>query len=97
MAIPLPQVISALTSASTASSAITSTKVRVSVGANPVFYEVGIIATAFSNNCEMIAAGTVRFINMKGLGNQIAFLANGGASTVTVQQIGIVQPSGLGN
>jgi hypothetical protein len=90
-----PQVITASTSGSTSSSAIQSTKVRVSVGAYPVYYAVGSSPTASSTGCEIIPAQTVRYINMQGLGNEIAFLAIGGASTVTVQQIGTVYASSI--
>jgi hypothetical protein len=60
-----------------------------------VFYAVGASATAYAGNCEIIPAETVRYINMQGLGNQIAFLASGGSSVVTVQQIGTVYSSSI--
>lgn len=98
-----PQVIWASNTASISSTAISSTKVRVSVDGHAVYYAVGANPVAFSNNCEIIPAGTVRYVNMQGLGNKIAFLANDAVGTgltgtvqslVTVQQIGTVYPSG---
>jgi hypothetical protein len=89
------QVITTNTSTSVSSSAIASTKVRVTNGANPAFYAVGANPTAYAGNCEIIAANQTRYINMQGLGNKIAFLGNVGASTLSVQQIGTVYASSI--
>ena len=92
-----PQVISAVTTGSVASSAVTSTKVRVSTNAGAVYYAVGTNPTAYSGNCEIIPSESTRFVNMQGLGNKIAFLAVSSNTSVSVQQIGTVAASGIGN
>jgi hypothetical protein len=91
----LPQTFSVPTSGSVSTAQMPSTKVRVSVGANAVFYAVGLNPVANITGCEVIPSQTVRYINMQGLGNQIAFIANVGTSTVTVQPIGAVYPTAV--
>ena len=90
-----PQVIYTSTSSSVTAGPFSSTKVRVTNGANPVFFAVGSSPVAAAGNCEIIAPNTTRYINMQGLNNSIAFLGNVASSTVTVQQIGIVYPSSI--
>ena len=89
-------IVVAATSSSTASGAITSTKARV-VSTVPVQFAVGANPTANNSNCEVISANTVRYINMQGLNNQIAFIAvSGGASgTVSVTPCGTVYASSI--
>lgn len=86
---PTAQVINAGTSSSVQSSAITTTKVRVTANA-AVHYQVGVSPVAYSGNCEIIAANSVRYINMEGLGNKIAFLGSSQTAAVTVVAIGTV-------
>ena len=90
-----PQVVYTSTSSSQSVGPFSSTKVRVTNGANPVFFAVGATPTAYAGNCEIIAANQTRFINMQGLGNKIAFLGNVGVSTLSVQQIGTVYASSI--
>ena len=52
--------------------AITTTKVRV-VANVAVHYQVGVSPTCFRANTDVIPADTVRYINMEGVGNKIAF------------------------
>lgn len=85
-----PQVVYTSTSSSQSVGPFSSTKVRVTNGANPVFFAVGATPTAYAGNCEIIAPNSTRYVNMQGLNNSIAFLGNVGASTVTVTQIGTV-------
>lgn len=89
------QVVYTSTSSSQTVGPFSSTKVRVTNGANPVFYAVGANPTAYAGNCEIIAPNAVRYINMQGLNNSIAFLGNVGASTVSVTQIGAVYASSM--
>jgi hypothetical protein len=73
-----------------------STKVRVVAGPYPAFFNVGNVSVAAApGNCEIIAANSIRYINMKGLNNYIAFYGNAGAATYTVQQIGTVSSGTL--
>jgi hypothetical protein len=51
---------------------ITSTKVRVVANA-AVHYAIGVSPIAYRGNCDLIPADTVRYINMEGVGNKIAF------------------------
>lgn len=87
------QVISASTS-SAQSTAITSTKVKVTPTAT-VFFAVGSNPAAYTGNCEIIAAGQTRYINMQGLGNKIAFITPTGSASVSVTQCGTVYASGI--
>jgi hypothetical protein len=90
------QVVYTSTSQSQSVGPFSSTKVRVVTGGNPVFFNVGNAAVAASSaNCEIIAAGSTRYINMQGLNNYIAFLGNVNPATVTVQQIGTVSAGTL--
>lgn len=87
------QVISA--SASNAqSTAITSTKVRVTPSAS-VYYAVGANPTASATGCEMIVGGQTRYVNMQGLGNKIAFVTLTGSATVSVTACGTVYQSSI--
>ena len=88
------QVLTIATSASQQSAAITSTKVRITSNAT-VHVAVGISPTAYVGNCEIIAANTTRYINMEGLGNMVALIANGGPALVSITTIGGVAPSGI--
>jgi uncharacterized Fe-S radical SAM superfamily protein PflX len=87
------QVISASTS-SAQSTAITSTKVRVTPSAT-VFFAVGTNPTAYTGNCEIITAGQTRYINMQGLNNLIAFITPTGTASVSVTPIGAVYASAV--
>lgn len=90
------QIVFTSTSASQSVGPFTSTKVRVTSGPYPAFFNVGNAAVAASpGNCEIIAANSTRYINMKGLNNYIAFYGNAGAATYTVQQIGTVSSTTL--
>lgn len=90
------QIVYTTTSGSQSVGPFSSTKVRVVTGSNPTFFNVGNSAVAASpGNCEIIAANSTRYINMKGLGNYIAFYGNVGATTVTVQAIGTVSSGTL--
>ena len=94
-----PQSLS-VTTANIQSNVIASTKIRVTVGANPVFYAVGVNPTAVTTGtCELLPAESVRYINMQGLNNIIAFVSPSGTSNVSVTTIGTVSPSSvvLGN
>jgi hypothetical protein len=74
------------------SSAINSTKVRVTANANAVLYTVGSNPVAGSGfaNTEMIAGGTTRYVNMQGTGNKIAFVMANLPAIVTVTEVGSV-------
>ena len=90
------QVVFTTTSGSQSVGPIASTKARVVTGTNPTFFNVGNAAVAAApGNCEIIAANSTRYINMQGLNNYIAFYGNVGQTTVTVEQIGTVNPSGF--
>ena len=86
----MAQVLTVSTASSTATSAITSTKARVSSNASAVFYSVGSNPTAFTGNCELIPQNSVRYINIQGANNKIAFIAASQAATVTVEPCGTV-------
>ena len=90
------QIVSAVTGSSTATATTsTCTKVRVSTNVGAVYYAVGLTPVANATTCEIIPAGSVRYINMKGLGNSIAFLAVSAATTVSVADCGVVNQSTL--
>jgi len=89
---PTAQVITATTSSSVQSSAIASTKVRVTANA-AVHYAVGANPVAYGGNCEIISANSLRYINMEGLNNKIAFLGSTQTAEVTVVAIGSVAAS----
>ena len=91
-----PLIVYTSTSASQSVGPISSTKVRVVTGGNPVFFNLGNAAvTASAANSAIIAANSTRYINMQGLNNYIAFLGNVNPATVTVEQIGTVSPGTL--
>jgi hypothetical protein len=86
-----PLIVYSSTSASQSVGPITSTKVRVVTGGNPVFFNVGnVLVAASAANSAIIASNSTRYINMQGLNNYIAFLGNVGQATVTVETIGTV-------
>ena len=89
-----PQVIIATTGSSVQSSAVASTKVRVTSNA-AAHFAVGVNPTAYSGNCEIIAANQTRYINMQGLNNKIAFLGSNSTAEITVTQIGTVYASSI--
>lgn len=90
------QIVSAVTGSSTATATPSvSTKVRVNTNVGAVYYAVGLTPVANATTCEIIPAGSVRYINMKGLGNSIAFLAVTTATTVSVTDCGVVNASSL--
>jgi hypothetical protein len=80
--------------ASQQSTAITSTKVRITSNAT-VHIAVGVSPTAYVGNCEIIAANTTRYINMEGLGNMVALIANSSPAVVSITTIGSVAASGI--
>jgi len=82
------------TASSSQSTAIASTKARVTAN-SAVYFAVGVNPTAYAGNCEVIAANTTRYINMQGLGNKIALLSANGPATVSVTQIGTVYASSI--
>lgn len=88
-----PQTIVATTTTSQ-SSAIASTKVRVTANA-AVHFNVGVSPVAATANCEIIGANQTRYINMQGLNNKLAFITAAGAAEVSVQQIGTVYASSI--
>lgn len=70
--------------------AITSTKVRV-VANVAVHYQVGVSPLAFRSNTDVIPADTIRYINMEGVDNKIAFNpTNNVMAEVTVVNCGYV-------
>ena len=88
-----PQTIVATTTTSQ-STAVSSTKVRVTANAT-VHFSVGANPVAATANCEIIAANQTRYINMQGLNNKLAFITAAGAAEVSVQQIGTVYGSSI--
>lgn len=88
------QVLTVTTAISQQSAAITSTKVRITANAT-VHVAVGVSPTAYAGNCEIITAGTTRYINMEGLGNKVALLANGSVALVSITTIGGVAAGGI--
>jgi hypothetical protein len=73
--------------------AITSTKVKV-VSNVAVHYAVGVSPIAYRGNCDVIPANTVRYINMEGVGNKIAFNPSDNVTAeVTVVNCGYVDGS----
>jgi hypothetical protein len=73
--------------------AITSTKVRV-VANVAVHYSVGVTPSAYRGNCEILPPDTVRYINMEGVGNKIAFTpTNNVMGEVSVVNCGYVDGS----
>lgn len=79
-----------VTTSSVQSNAIPSTKVRVSSSAS-VFYAVGANPVAYSSgNCEILPANSVRYVNMEGNYNKIAFITASGSANVSVTAIGTV-------
>lgn len=74
------------------SSAIQGDKVKVTTSANGVFYAVGANPVAYSNSA-ILPANSVRFVNMRGIGNKIAILQNGGASNVSVETCATISSS----
>jgi hypothetical protein len=90
------QVISAVSSGSVVSSSpVPSTKARVTTSGAPVFYAIGTAPVANSANCELIPANSVRYINMGGTDNYIAFLSQSGTGAVTVTAIGETFPRAI--
>jgi len=89
-----PQVIIAPLVTSVQSTAIASTKVRVTANV-AAHFAVGVNPTAYPGNCEIIAANQTRYINMQGLNNKIAFAGSNGVAEVTVVQIGTVYASSI--
>jgi hypothetical protein len=88
-----PQVIVATTTSSQ-TSAVASTKVRVTANAE-VRFNVGVSPVVTAGNGEVIAAGQTRYINMQGLNNKLAFITTTGVAGVSVQQIGTVYASSI--
>lgn len=86
---PTAQVITVGTSTSVQSAAVASTKVRVTANA-AVHYQVGASPVAYTGNCEIISANSVRYINMEGLNNKIAVLGSSQVAEVSVVAIGTV-------
>lgn len=80
--------------AAVTSVAINSTKVRITANA-AVHFAVGAAPVAYSGNCEIVAANQTRYINMQGLGNKIALLANSAAVVVSVTECGSVDPRSI--
>jgi hypothetical protein len=87
------QVLTVGTSSSVQSAAIDSTKIRVTANA-AIHFSVGVSPTAFTNNCELIAAGQTRYINMQGLGNKIAMIGSSGVGEASIVPCGTVYDSG---
>lgn len=71
------------------SSAITSTKIRITSNA-ACYYSVGAAPLTFAANCEVIPANTVRYINMEGVGNKINLVATSGTALVSIVNCGFV-------
>jgi len=90
---PSAQIINA-TASSSQSNSISSTKVKVTANAS-VHYAVGSNPTAYTGNCDVIAANATRFINMEGLNNKIAFVTTGGTAEVSVVNVGYVANSAI--
>jgi hypothetical protein len=88
-----PQVIVATTTTSQ-SSAVASTKVRVTANAE-VRFTVGVNPVVTTGNGEIISSGQTRYINMQGLNNKLAFITTTGVAGVSVQQIGTVYSSSI--
>jgi len=88
------QVLTVTTTASQQSTTIASTKVSITSNAT-VHIAVGISPVAYAGNCEIIAANTTRYINMEGLNNKVALLANGSVALVSITTIGGVAPGGI--
>ena len=82
------------TTTSSQSTAIASTKVRVTANA-AVQFAVGANPTAALASSEVIGANTTRYINMQGLNNKIAFIAPSGTVGVSVTPIGTVYSSSI--
>jgi len=90
---PSAQIINA-TASSSQSNSISSTKVKVTANAS-VHYAVGSNPTAYTGNCDVIAANATRFINMEGLNNKIAFVTTAGTAEVSVVNVGFVANSAI--
>lgn len=90
---PSAQIINATTSSSQ-STAITSTKVKVTANAS-VHYAVGANPVAYVGNCDVVPAATTRFINMEGLNNKIAFVTTTSVAEVSVVNVGFVANSAI--
>lgn len=85
------QVINAVSSGSVAvTSPVLSTKARVTTSTAPVYYAVGATPVANSTTCELIPANSIRYVNMEGVNNFIAFLSASGSGEVSVTDIGEV-------
>ena len=81
----------AVSGAAQQSSAIASTKVRVTASV-PCFYAVGANPTAAPGfaNTRMISAGTTASVNMEGVGNKMSLIFAGTAGNVSITQVGNV-------
>ena len=90
---PSAQIINATTSSSQ-STAITSTKVKVTANAS-VHYAVGANPIAYTGNCDVIPAASPTFINMEGLNNKIAFITTTSVAEVSVVNVGFVANSAI--
>jgi len=93
------QIIVAGTGAAVQSTALNSTKIRVTANASAMYYAVGSNPTPGAGfaNTEIIASSTTRYINMQGLGNKIAFLGVNQAGTASVTECGTVSFSAIQN
>ena len=91
---PSATVITANSSTSGQTPAITSTKAKVTANAS-VHYQVGVNPTAYAGNCDVIPAGSTRFINMEGLGNKLAFITATGSAEVVVVPVGYVATTAI--
>lgn len=95
----MPTQIVTATGTSQASGVINSTKARV-VTTAAIYFSVGTTPTAIptASNTAIISPNTVRYINMQGLGNKIAYLqVAGGGANVEITDIGTVYGSGVPN
>ena len=76
------------------SAVIPSTRARVLANIT-LHYSVGVKPTAYTGNCELIPAGVVRYINMEGTNNKLAFIASStGVGEVSIVPCGTVLKSG---
>jgi hypothetical protein len=91
---PSATIITANSSTSGQTPAISSTRAKVTANAH-VHYNVGANPTAYAGNCDVIPAGTTRFINMEGLNNKLAFITATGTAEVTVVTVGYVANSAI--
>ena len=85
----------AVSGTSQATTAIQGDKVKVVTGSASVFYAVGAFPTAYAANCEILPPNTIRFVNMQGLNNKIAFIQGSGTGNVSVTECAIIANSSV--